>query len=341
MVEMDSALEEIRARGCALVGLQYPDGMRLQAIEIAEELEMRAGVTAMVSAEPTFGACDVPRMPVDLIIQVGHAPMPHLNMKNVLFVEAPMPLPSLDFLEDALPLVGRRVGLLTTVQHIPWVEEVRRSLEDEGKEVVVGGPDGRIAYAGQLLGCDVHTARVIEDMVDTFLYVGTGDFHPLGVALATEKRVVSADPFTGEIRDMERVKKRILRQRYAAIATAMDAGTYGIIVSRKVGQYRMAMALKAKELIEARGRKGYVLLMDFVGPEFLKGYRVDAFVNTACPRIAIDDALQYEKPILTYPELEVALGSKEWEGYELDEITAHDSLDANPSLSDLGRLHEA
>ncbi len=325
-MELDAALREIKDRGCRSIGLQYPDGMRLQAIEIAEELERRGGVIAMVSAEPTFGACDVPRMPVDLTIQIGHAPMPYLNLRNVLFLEAAMPLPALTFLQGALPMVGQRVGLLTTIQHVPWLEEVQRYLENQGKEVLLGEPDGRIAYAGQLLGCDVHTARSLEDRVDAFLYVGTGDFHPLGVALATEKRVVAADPFTGKVHDLSEVKERVLRQRFAAIAAAMDARTYGIIVSRKVGQYRMALASEIKRVLEAEGRKGYVLLMDFVGPEFLKGFRVDAFVNTACPRIAIDDFLQYEKPMLTYPELRVALGLEEWGTYQLDEITAHNGV---------------
>ncbi len=325
-MDFERALEEIRTRYVGTVGLQYPDGMRLQAIEIAEELERRGGVTAIVSAEPTFGACDVPRMPVDLVIQMGHAPMPYLNLKNVLFLDVPMPLRSLDFLEATLPHLGQRVGLLTTVQHIQWIEDVRTYLEEHGKEVLVGEPDGRIAYAGQLLGCDVHTARSVEDGVDTFLYVGTGDFHPLGVALATDKRVVVADPFTGDVRDLKELKEKVLRQRFAAIERAKEARTFGIIVSRKVGQYRMALALRIKELLVSAGKRGYLLLMDFVGPDFLKGYRVDAFVNTACPRIAIDDFLQYDRPILTYPELEVALELREWGDYKLDEITAEMAL---------------
>jgi 2-(3-amino-3-carboxypropyl)histidine synthase len=325
-MDLEAVLREIKARGCKTVGLQYPDGMRLQALEMAEELERRTGVTVMVSAEPTFGACDIPRMPVDLVVQFGHAPMPYLNLKDVVFVEAPMPAPSLEFLKKAIPLLGRRVGLLTTVQHIPWLRDFQAHLESQGKEVVIGKPDGRVAYAGQLLGCDVHTARVVEDRVDTFLYVGTGDFHPLGVALATKKRVIVADPFTGDVRDMGDLKERVLRQRFAAIALAREARTFGIIVSKKIGQYRMALAMEAKRLLEDQGRKAYILLMDFVGPDFLKGYRVDAFVNTACPRIAIDDHLQYDKPMLTMPELEVALGVREWGDYELDEITASHSL---------------
>ena len=50
-------------------------------------------------------------------------------------------------------------------------------------------------------------------------------------------------------------------------------------------------------------------------------YPVDAFVNTACPRIAIDDSVRYAKPLITPFELEVALGEKKWElGYKFDEI---------------------
>jgi 2-(3-amino-3-carboxypropyl)histidine synthase len=47
---------------------------------------------------------------------------------------------------------------------------------------------------------------------------------------------------------------------------------------------------------------------------------VDAFVSTACPRIAIDDALRYKKPILTPVELEVSLGIRRWDDYVFDSI---------------------
>ncbi|MFQ5907357.1 MAG: diphthamide biosynthesis enzyme Dph2 [Thermoplasmata archaeon] len=322
-LELEPALEAIRDRGCRTVGIQFPDGLRLRALQVAERLERETGVTAMVSAQPTFGACDVPRMPVDLVVQVGHAPMPYLNLQKVVFVEAPMALPSLDILESALPLLGARVGLLTNVQHRPWVADLVAYLEERGKEVLLGGSDGRTAYEGQLLGCDVHPAREVDGGVDTFLFVGTGDFHPLGVALATDTPVIVADPFTEEVRDMRGLKDRVLRKRHAAIALAQEAESFGIIVSQKVGQYRMALAREIKDLLASEGRKGYLLIMDIVSPELLLGYRVDAFVNTACPRIAIDDASRYEKPVLTYPELEVALGFRSWDPYPLDEITAH------------------
>ena len=68
-------------------------------------------------------------------------------------------------------------------------------------------------------------------------------------------------------------------------------------------------------------KKGYLPALEHIGPDLIDFYPVDAFVNTACPRIAIDDAVRYRKPLITPFELEVALGKK-WEtGYMFDEIS--------------------
>jgi len=50
-------------------------------------------------------------------------------------------------------------------------------------------------------------------------------------------------------------------------------------------------------------------------------YRVDAYINTACPRIAMDDSARYSKPMLTLVEAEIVLGIREWDNYEFDSIT--------------------
>jgi len=42
-------------------------------------------------------------------------------------------------------------------------------------------------------------------------------------------------------------------------------------------------------------------------------YSIDAFIELACPRIAIDDFAKYSKPILTLKEALVALGEKSWD----------------------------
>ena len=324
MGETDRLLQVIRGRGARTVGLQFPVGLRTKAVELAQRLEREAGVTCIVSADPSFGACDVADMPVDLIVHLGHAPMPHLRYHRVFFYDLPSePLTSLDFVDKAAALLPKRIGLVTTTQFRGWLPQVREHLEAKGYEVHIGEPDRRVAYAGQLLGCDYHTATAIAGEVDGYLYIGTGDFHPLGVAILVDKPVVIADPERNEARRLDDVKDRILRQRHGAIARARDAETFGIIVSKKIGQERMSLARDLKAMAEKHGRAAEIFLMDLVAPDLLEGYRVDAWVNTACPRIAIEDYLTYKKPILTPQEFEIVLGERPWDRYVFDEIRAY------------------
>src|SRR6266705_445770 len=198
MGETDRLLEVIRGRNSKTVGLQFPVGLRTKAVELAQEIEAKAGVTCLVSADPSFGACDVADMPVDLIVHLGHAPMPHLRYNRVFFYDLPgPPLGSMTFIDAAEPMLPKRVGLLTTTQFRHWLPAIQAHLEKKGHVVRIGEPDRRVAYAGQLLGCDYHTATVVQSDVDGYLYVGTGDFHPLGVAILVDKPVIIADPERG------------------------------------------------------------------------------------------------------------------------------------------------
>ncbi len=324
MDETERLLEVIRGHKARTVGLQFPVGLRTRAVELAQEIEAKAGVACIVSADPSFGACDVAEMPVDLTVHLGHAPMPHLRYDRVFFYDLGSPhLTDLAFIDAASSLLPKRVGLLTTVQFRGWLPAIQERLEKAGHEVRIGAPDKRVAYAGQLLGCDYVTATEIAKDVDGYLYVGTGEFHPLGVAiLLPGKPIVIADPERGTARDLADLRDRVLRQRHAAIARAYDAKTFGIIVSKKIGQARMELAESLKAMAERHGRKASLFLMDLVSPELLEGYRVDAWVNTACPRIAIEDILQYRQPMLTPQELEVVLGERDWKDYAFDEIRA-------------------
>jgi len=65
------------------------------------------------------------------------------------------------------------------------------------------------------------------------------------------------------------------------------------------------------------------VVMDHIDPGALRYLDAGALVNTACPRLAVDDYgrfLEAGKTIITPPELEIALGLRDWEDYRLDEI---------------------
>ncbi|MDO9097443.1 MAG: diphthamide synthesis protein, partial [Candidatus Methanoperedens sp.] len=101
---------------------------------------------------------------------------------------------------------------------------------------------------------------------------------------------------------------------------SMSAKVFGIIVSTKIGQNRIKLAQRLVEIANKHGVEAHIIMMDLVTPEQLLAFKVDAYVNTACPRITIDDAERVHVPILTPQEFEVVLGERKWEKLEMDEI---------------------
>ncbi len=318
---IERCAQAIKRSKARTVGLQFAAGFRIRAVDIAKRLEEETNVSVTLCADPTFGACDIREMPVDMVVHIGHAPIPDLHYRNVFFFDDPLPPPdSLVFVEKALPLLGKKVGLLTATQFRSWLPAVKERLEREGHQVFIGKKSGRIAYDGQLIGCDYTVARSVEKDVDCFLFFGSGKFHPLAVALLTTKPVVVADYERGEARRLDKERDRALRQRHGAIAKAQSAQVFGIIVSTKMGQNRMGLAKGLLEKARKHGKAARILVMDNVSQDALEGYRVDAWVNTACPRIVIEDHALFKKPMLTPQEFEIVLGERAWEEYEMDEI---------------------
>ncbi len=314
----------ILERQAKLVALQFPDGLVTQAQQVIEELQRRTGASFIVLADPCFGACDVNlsyREYADALVHFGHAEIPALKIDpGVMFVEVSADHDVIDLVPAAAERLCARVGLVTTAQHLDKLESVKHALEKQGKKVFVGTGDKRIKHPGQVLGCNASAATAVAPNVDCYLYVGSGDFHPLAVSLATKKPVLVLDPFLRQVRDLEELKERILRQRHSAITQAKDAHFFGVLVSSKPGQRRYRLAHDLEGKLRLKGKKALVLIENNIDPETLMGYGVDAFVSTACPRLAIDDYLRFKKPIITPKELEVVLGERDWDDYEFDSI---------------------
>jgi 2-(3-amino-3-carboxypropyl)histidine synthase len=312
----------VRTKGAHRVALQFPEGLKPQAVEAADEIERITGCICIILGDPCYGACDLNtsyRSFADVLVHFGHSEIPSMiTDNNVLFVEVKLDYDITDLLQATLDRSSSRVGLVTTVQHVHQLPMLKEWLERHGRTVLIGQGDKRVKNPGQVLGCNVSAASSIKDKVDQFLYLGSGDFHPLAVSLATGKPVIVLDPMMQEVRDVEQLKERILRQRHGAISLASEAKSFGIIISSKPGQQRKALADKLKEMILSKGKRASLIMMDNVTPEQLLAFQLEAFVSTACPRLAIDDYLRYRKPMLTPIELEVALGSRSWDDYIFD-----------------------
>ncbi|MCZ7362855.1 MAG: diphthamide biosynthesis enzyme Dph2 [Candidatus Methanoperedens sp.] len=315
--DLERVFKIIKDNNCKTTGLQFPEGLKRQALDIASKIEEKTGAKVIISGNPCYGACDIDTVlsgKVDVLFHFGHSKMG--EYKNVVFIEALSDIDIVPAVRKALPLLrSKSIGLITTVQHVHKLEEACKVIREHGKECIIGKGDPRTAYPGQVIGCNFRAAQVD---CDELLYIGGGLFHPLGVAIAEGKKVIAADPFLDQA--VEVTPEKFLRKRGGYIAKAMDAKVFGIIVSTKSGQNRMELAQELKGLAEKHGKKAYSIMMDLVTPEQLLAFKADAYVNTACPRITIDDAERFHSPVLTPQEFEIVLGEREWDKREMDEI---------------------
>jgi len=223
-----------------------------------------------------------------------------------------------------------RIGLATTAQHTHMINEAREILSRAGKIVYVGDSD-HAKSPGQVLGCDYITARSVSDEVEAFLFVGGGRFHAMGLHLATMKPTVVADPFENRAysiqADAQKVVKRrcraysiqadaqkVVKRRWAEISEAREAEEFGVIIGLKPGQCNIEVARAIKQALEENGKSAALLaLREITSTALLQFPTIEAYVNTACPRIALDEPSFSTKPVLTVREAYVVLGKIGWE----------------------------
>lgn len=334
-IETNKLNEFFSLKKDSIVYIQLPEGLQQYAMELKKWLEASYQLKIILDADPTYGACDLPsesimcQLNVSAVIQFGHFPIPSMESIYqsipILFVNVQSNLPIDGVVKKSISnLCGPRIGLVTTAQHIHQLENIKTLLEEHGFIVIIGKGDSRIFSAGQILGCNFSAATSISEKIDSFLFVGTGYFHAIGLLLSTNKPIIVADPYTNQIIDRSTLldrKHQLLRQRYGAIAFGKQARTIGVIIGLKPGQMRIQYAFEIQQKINESGKTSMILALDSINHSIVDRFPfIDVFISTACPRIAIDDYTSYKKPILTPVELEIALNEKEWDMYVFDEI---------------------
>jgi 2-(3-amino-3-carboxypropyl)histidine synthase len=317
--EEERIKQEIAKLGAKRVLLQLPEGLKPEGPRLAKIIE-KAGALPIVSADPCYGACDIATaeaesLRIDLIIHFGHAKLMKHERVPTVYVEARATAKVDDAVEQAIPLLSKwdKIGLATTVQHVQALDRAREILV-RARKIVIIGDAGRINYSGQVSGCDYSNVKSIAHDVDAFLFIGGGRFHALGIALTTSKPTIIADPYEKRAYSIDDAAHKILKQRWACVEEAEHAKTFGILIGLKAGQKRLDEALKIKETVEKLGKTACLFAVREILPEALMEFpTVNAYVNTACPRISLDAASKFSKPVLTVNEFMVVSGESSWE----------------------------
>ena len=209
----------------------------------------------------------------------------------------------------ALP---KDIGITTTIQFLEHVDQIKIFLQENGK--VVNMEKIRQKYDGQLLGCDYGAADKVKDKVEAFLYIGTGKFHPLGIALNIEKEVFCYDPINAVFSEIDRDEvERYNKKRKGAYLKFLEANEIGILVSLKPGQNNFRKALDLKQQLAQKNC--YIFVFDALDFNQLENFPfIQCWVNTACNRI-LDDYSKFIKPLIDLSDIEkmemITLGIKQ------------------------------
>jgi 2-(3-amino-3-carboxypropyl)histidine synthase len=320
-LELERVAAEIGKRGARRVLLQLPDGMRPFAFQIAEYIRKATSAEVIISGDSCYGACDLAsrqatELDTDLLIHYGHASFVAEPGIPVLYVEARIPIDVSKMVEAVLPSIEGwgSVGLTSTVQHTPQLKEVAEALSHHGVKALVGEGAGITPEEGQVLGCSYSAATRLSEDVDGYIFIGGGRFHALGLALTTGKTIVVANPYNGSVTRLDESElMQLAKRRMAAITAAMTAKTIGVLVSSKPGQRALAEAMILAEKLGDKEKTAFLIYLDEVRAEQLNNFtEPEAFIETACPRIAIDGVAGVERPVLTATEARVLLGEKTW-----------------------------
>jgi len=317
--EEERIKQEIARIGAKLVLLQMPEGLKPEGPRLAKIIE-RCGAVPIISADPCYGACDIAvseaqSLGADLIVHFGHAKLVKHEPIPTIYIEARATLTiDVAIAEAALLLKNyKKIGLATSVQHLQMLNKAREILVRNGKTVIIGD-SGQIGYPGQVTGCNYSNAKSIADEVDAFVFVGGGMFHALGIALSTSKPTVIADPYDNRAFQINEAAQKLVKQRFASIEEAKGAKAFGIFVGLKPGQMHLDEAFMVKELAEKHRKEAFLLAAREISPESLLEFpSINAYVNTACPRISMDATGNFQRPVLTLNEFMVVCGEISWE----------------------------
>lgn len=320
-IDEEKVVEWVRENNLRRVLIQAPDGMKKTALALTGYLES-IGVEAFLSASHAWGGCDVAfdeavKVSAEGIIHIGHHGPVWFKIPSqlpVLFVPAYStvdPLPAFSHLLDKLEREGvKSIALLTTVQHVKWIPLLKEAAQRRNIQPFTGSFSG---FEGLAVGCNYSSIPPVE--VEAIVVVAGGVFHAIGAAIWSGKPVWCLDPYIKSFRKVD--LKGVLSRRLYMLSKALDASTFLIVVSTKPGQKRLEAALNAKKALEKKSRMARIAVFDEIDREKLENLGVfDAYLNTACPRLVIDDPDIFPGPSLNLGELKyVFKGSLE--GYSL------------------------
>ncbi|KAG5473555.1 hypothetical protein LSCM4_03624 [Leishmania orientalis] len=320
--EIDKCIKRIKEKNARRVALQFPEGLLMFSIPIADILEEATGSEMVILGDVTYGACCVDdfsaaALGCDFLIHYGHSCLISIKdciVANMMYVFVEIDIDVQHFIDTVKALVpaDARVACIGTVQFISSMRAGLRVLQAEHFIHPVVIPQNRPLSTGEVLGCT--SPKVNPAEVDLVLYVGDGRFHVESFLIAhPDLSALQYDPY----------KKTLSRETYAtaemrtlrreAVEKAKEAQSFAIVMGTLGRQGHPRVVDRIIALAQRQGKRVTLLLMSEIFPHKMAMLEdVDCYIQVACPRLSIDWGYAFDRPLLSPYEAEVALGNAQW-----------------------------
>ena len=233
---------------------------------------------------------------------------------KVLFLDAPF-TGTVELCPETLQYFQEKsiktIALYASVQFCHNLEKVKRQLQ-ERDITIISSHAKRTDVPQQILGCDnYHDSLQLSEeqlqQIDAFLYIGDGKFHPLALAYGQKdaklfKEIICNDPIgkTFSLITKKDIQDLVNKQR-GALLKFLSAKNVGVLITIKAGQEHLQPSLALEK--KYPDKKFYYFIDNTISFDQLENFPfVEVWVNTACPRIGLDDQEQFRKGVLNLNE---------------------------------------
>jgi 2-(3-amino-3-carboxypropyl)histidine synthase len=192
---------------------------------------------------------------------------------KVLYIESKRKNLELDISKEEIDKLPKSLFLAYSIQYKDLALRIKKELEKNNI---------KITSFSQVLGCSKINPK------DPILFIGSGEFHLLNLLAQTSYIIYTIEQ--GKINEIQKSEIENLKEkRKTALIKFLKADKIGILVSTKIGQENLKQALFLKEKLEKEQKKAFVFISDRIDTREFENFDIDSWVNTACPRIDLDN----------------------------------------------------
>ena len=313
-IDEDKIFEVIRKRRPTSIALNGPEALFPKMQETGKKVMELFDIPAYIIGDTCWGSCDLnvhaaDMLGADLLFNIGHTISMETFDKKVIMINAYDDVKFDTIVEKFAKEMKNReykiLGIVTDSQHLDQIQSSKKILENYGFKVIIGNGKGQL-NDGQVFGCEFYPTYNIQKRIDAYVFLGQSIFHSVSIAMSTGKPTFMLDPYFNEFQQVNDKARTMEKKAILSIYKAQEAKKIGIIIGLKEGQFAKIKALNLKKSLEAFEKEIQLFALTEITEERLRNFKgIDAFIQVACPRIAIDN--HFSRPLLSVPQAQALI----------------------------------